>query len=348
MPEEAKEAKRKIVELIRVRGPSLPVQISKALGLNTIFAGAFLSELYGEKIIKISHMKVGGSPLYFIQGQENLLENFYQYLGGKEREAFLLLKEKRILKDKKQQPAIRVALRNLKDFAITFLKDNETFWRFYSVSEQNVRDRLEPVKKETEKEDVASQEKIEKKLEAEKVETLKIKEEKKKIEAVAEIKPEPEIKEAEKKIEKPKEAKEEVLEQKERKQTTEKGTLDVFDKNTAENPKARIRKKQSPEKFLEEVRASLKEKDIELVTLESYNKKEVIAKIRFNLAPEKIHLLIAYDKKRIEDKDLLKAYKKSLQYKLDYLLFFKGELPKKLKDSIDACKNLVSTDKILM
>lgn len=340
MPEEAKEVKRKIVELIKIRGPSLPVQISKALGISTIFAGAFLSELYGEKVIQISHMKVGGSPLYFIQGQENSLENFYKYLLGKEKEAFLLLKEKRILKDKKQLPAVRVALRNLKDFALPFSKDNEVFWRFYSVSEQEVRDKLEPEKEEKikeaiEKPEIKEKEEkwIEKPQEKQTPET-KI-EEKIKIEPKLEIKEKKEVRI----IEKPKE----IATTKEHKPTT---NLDIFDK-IKEKPKTRARKKQSPEKFLDEVRASLKEKNIELVTLEFYNKKEVIAKIRFNLAPEKMHLLIAYNKKRIDDKDLLKAYKKSLQYNLDYVVFFKGEMPKKLKDAIDSHKNLIATEKVI-
>lgn len=333
MPEEAKEIKRKIVDLMKIRGPSLPVQVSKALNITSIFAGAFLSELYGEKIIKISHMKVGGSPLYFMPGQEHLLENFYQYLPGKEKEAFLLLKEKKILKDKKQQPAVRVALRNLKDFAFSFSKDNEIWWHFYSVTEEQVRELLEPlIEKEKLKE-----EKLEKQIEKP---AIKITPEIKaipKIESAAE--PEKlEIKEE--KVEKPKEIEIKI---KPKKPMAER-TLDIFDK-TAEKLKTR-RKKQAPEKFLEEVREYLKEKGIELVNLEHYTKKELIAKIRFNLAPEKMHLLIAYDKKRIDEKDLLKAYKKSLQYKLDYVVFFKGEMPKRLKDYIDAYKSLVSTDKI--
>ncbi len=338
MPEEAKEVKRKIIDLMKIRGPSLPVQVAKALSINMIFAGAFLSELYGEKIIKISNMKVGGSPLYYLPGQEASLENSCQYLPGKEKEAFLLLKEKKILKDRKQQPAIRVALRSLKDFAIPFLKDQEAWWRFYSVSEQEVREKLEP---ETEE---VKEEKIEKPLI--KAESLKVKAEPKKIEPAAEIKPKLEIKEEKPEIkilEKPKES---IIKEHKPKPAVETRALDIFDKEK-EKPKARARKKQAPEKFLEEVKSSLKEKNIELVSIEHYGKKELTAKIRFNLAPEKVHLLVAYDKKKINDRDLLKAYKKSLQYKLDYAVFFKGEIPKKLKDSIDAYKSLAATDKII-
>ena len=82
--------KRKITSILKLKGPSLPVQIAREIQLSSLFAGALLSELAKEKLIKISHMKVGGSPLYFIAGQEELLEKFHSYLPGKEKEAFLL------------------------------------------------------------------------------------------------------------------------------------------------------------------------------------------------------------------------------------------------------------------
>jgi len=145
--------KLKINDILKLKGPSLPVQIAREIQLSSLFAGALLSELAKEKIIKISNMKVGGSPLYFLQGQEPLLENFHKYLPGKEKEAFILLKQNKILDDKKQVPAIRVALRNLKDFAFPFLKDQEVFWRFHSVSEQEVRE-LDKSKKLEKKQEV--------------------------------------------------------------------------------------------------------------------------------------------------------------------------------------------------
>jgi len=129
-------ARKKIADILRTRGPSLPVQIARETELTSLFAGALLSELAEEKIIKISNMKVGGSPLYFLNGQESLLEKFHPYLPGKEKEAFLLLRKKKILEDKKQHPAIRVALRNLRDFAFPFSQNNEICWRFHTATEQ--------------------------------------------------------------------------------------------------------------------------------------------------------------------------------------------------------------------
>jgi hypothetical protein len=141
-------ARTKIVDILKTKGPSLPVQIASQTEISSLFAGALLSELAADKIIKISHMKVGGSPLYFIKGQEALLEKFHPSLPGKEKEAFLLLRKYKMLDDKEQEPAIRVALRNLHDFAFPLLKEGKVLWRFYSTSEQEVG--INPKKAKTE------------------------------------------------------------------------------------------------------------------------------------------------------------------------------------------------------
>ena len=131
--------KEKIIAVIRSSGPSYPGRIARATGLPPLFASAFLSELVAEKKLKLSNMKVGSSPLYFIDGQEKILENFVEYLNNREKEAFKLLKESQILEDEKQEPVIRVALRNIKDFAlpITVKVDGETklFWKYFSLSQ---------------------------------------------------------------------------------------------------------------------------------------------------------------------------------------------------------------------
>ncbi|MDD5192533.1 MAG: hypothetical protein PHH54_03930 [Candidatus Nanoarchaeia archaeon] len=284
-----KETHEKIIEILKNKGPSLPIQISKEIGLSSLFISAFLSELSHEKKVKISHLKVGGSPLYLLYGQEEQLEKFYNYMHPKEAEAFLLLKKRKILRDTEQKPAIRVALRSIRDFAIGFKVNDEIFWRYMFTPESEIIELIEtkkPAIEETEKQ----QEKI----------------------------PEPEEIEIQKPIE----------------------IIKIKEKSME------IKKKPEKEAFLEEVKFYLNQKNIELVNLETYDKKEVIARIRFNLTPEKIHLLLAYNKKKINDKDLLKAYKKSIKYQLDYIVLFKGELSKKLKDTIDAYKNLFSTEKL--
>ena len=142
----ALDTKTKILSIIQRRGPSLPVHITKEIGLNMLFTSAFLSELASEKKIIISNMKVGNSPVYFIHRQEPMLERFAQYLNSKEKEAFFLLKEKKFLKDRIQDPAIRVALREITDFAMALKKNEEIFWRFFTTPESEFEVK-EPEKK---------------------------------------------------------------------------------------------------------------------------------------------------------------------------------------------------------
>ena len=144
--QDAIDTKAKILSIIQRRGPSLPVHIAREIGLSMLFASAFLSELASEKKIIISNMKVGNSPVYLIHRQEPMLERFAPYLKNKEKEAFLLLKEKKFLKDKVQDPAIRVALREIKDFAISFKKNEEIFWRYFTTPESEFETK-EPKKK---------------------------------------------------------------------------------------------------------------------------------------------------------------------------------------------------------
>ncbi|MEK6936426.1 MAG: hypothetical protein AABW67_06580 [Nanoarchaeota archaeon] len=295
------ENHEKIVNMLKNRGPSLPIQIAKSIGTSSLFVSAFLSELAHDKRVKVSSLRVGGSPLYFIQGQEEQLENFHKYLHPKEAEAFLLLKQKKVLKDSEQEPAIRVALRNIKDFAEGFQIEKEIFWKHVFTPDSEINTLLK------------SKQKIQPLKEIPIINIPII---------TSPIKEEPAIARIEQ-------------------------IMPKIIKETIELEKLKeIKKKQTLETFLEEVKSYLKQKNIELVKLESYDKKEVIAQIRFNLTPEKIHLLFAYNRKKIDDKELLKAYKMSIKHQLDYAVLFRGEFSKKLKDTIEAHKKLVSTDNL--
>ena len=139
--------KEKILSVIQAHGPSFPARVARETSISPLFTSAFLSELVSERKLKLSNMRVGSSPLYFIEGQEAQLENFTEYLNSKEKEAFHLLKNSQVLEDEKLEPAIRVALRKIKDFAspINVRIDNEIkiFWRFFSFPESESRNKIE-------------------------------------------------------------------------------------------------------------------------------------------------------------------------------------------------------------
>ncbi len=178
----APNTKENILAFVKQKGPSLPVQIAKEIGLSILFTSAFLSELFSEKELKMSNMRVGSSPLYFVQGQEPMLEKFEEHLKSKEREAFALLKERKFLKDLEQLPAIRVALREIKDFAIPFKKDEEIIWRFLTVPETDFKEEKKPEVKV-----VAEKEIVEKPL----LEVIKKEEEKPSVEHLVKEKKKP-------------------------------------------------------------------------------------------------------------------------------------------------------------
>jgi len=308
MQQDAMQVKEKIISLLRMSGPSLPVHIAKATGLSILFASAFLSELFYEKKVLISHTKVGNSPLYLLPGQEPQLERFSQYLKGKEKEAFLLIKERGFLKDNEQQPAIRVALREIKDFAIAFMRVDEVYWRYFTIPEEEFDKR-----------------------EAKEIHVLAEP-------VLVEIAKEPEIKvvreEAEEDLgifdiegkQKEDEKEEEIKVKKERKRVV----------------KRKVSQRQD-EKFFNKIKEFLSERGIEILDIQSFNKNDLVLKVN---EEGKEKLLIAYNKKRITITDLLKAHKKSSEANLQYLVLTLGEPSKNLKDLISAIKDLSKIEKV--
>ncbi len=168
------QTKERIMELIRQRGPELPVRIANTIKLSNIFTAAFMSELISEQKLKISNMRVGASPLYYIQGQEEQLQKYTDYLNHKEKEAFNLLKQNSILQDSEQEPAIRVALRSIKDFAVPLqiIDKGETkiFWKIHTLTNEMAKNIVEqklnppPINKEIKKEKITNEEILEEKL----------------------------------------------------------------------------------------------------------------------------------------------------------------------------------------
>lgn len=287
--QDTSQLKEKIIFILKSKGPSLPIHIAKETGLSMLFASAFLSELLAEKRLKLSAMRIGSSPLYFVPGQEIQLENFSNHLKSKEKETFQLLKDKKILRDSEQHPAIRVALRQIKDFAIPFRRNNEIYWRYLGANEEDLK---------------------EEKIDEKKVEKEEVKD-KSEISEESEIKKEIEIKKG--------------AEKKEGKKPQ------IRKKISAINPKKKN------DKFFNTVKEFLLKKYMEILDIENFGKNDLTLKVNAN-GQEK--LLIAYNKKKITEKDLLKAHKKALELNLKYIILSRGGPAKKTLNLIEAIKNL--------
>ncbi len=297
--QDTSKIKEKILFTLNKRGPCLPVHIASEIQTSILFASAFLSELFSEKKIKMSSMKIGSSSLYFLPGQEYLLEKFSHHLKSKEKDAFELLVNHRFLVDSKQDPAIRVALRSIRDFAIPFKEDEEIVWKYYT--ETGSIPRLpKPV----------IQEKQESKSEITEISKIQEKDNPKPLGIFGEEEP------IKKPIQKPQVKK-------------------AIKKVTASQKKN--------EKFFNKVKEFLAEKSIGISDIEGFSKTDLILKI-IDGGVEK--LLIAYNKKRITETDLLKAHKKASEYNLSYLILSLGDPPKKLGNFIEAVRNLSGIDKL--
>ncbi len=169
------EKEEKVLQLVRMRGPILPIDIAKAVGLETFLASAILSTLINKGHVKISHRKVGSSPLYYVDGQEQKLRNrLYSELNDLEKKALERLKQLRVAFKEDLYPQERVLLSELRDF-VSYLQikkdEKELFcWRHYSVTDDEFNEilqkKFEPQKEEVEQ--VVEKPEVQKRLEIKK------------------------------------------------------------------------------------------------------------------------------------------------------------------------------------
>lgn len=174
-----------IIRFIQNNGPVLPVQIAKLLNTNILFSSAMLSELVDRKILRISHASIGGSPLYFLPGQESLMdERLSKSLSGKEKEAYELIKKEKVVLEKGLEPWQRIAVKSLKDFAsplnVVMENSQETFWKYHLVNESEtesiVNNKLNSMQTAQIQETILSKEELKTELPVEEQKTLEIEE----------------------------------------------------------------------------------------------------------------------------------------------------------------------------
>ena len=300
---DTKAKKDKIVSFLESNGPSLPVRISGVIEMEPVFASAFLSELYSEQRIKMSNLRVGSSHLYFLPGQEAMLENFSENLKQPEKEALNKLKAKKILIDEEESPATRVALGGMNDFAKSFSLNEKKMWRYAFASDEEINEILNPKKKEE-----AKKEKKEEEIEI-KIEKKDIAEEK-----VAEKPEEKKIKKDSKEVEANRSEAENIF---------------VFDEVKSE--------------FLDEVEKFLSKKGIVIYEKIQVDKKEVVGKVSFQTSVGELKfLLVARNKKSVSKDEISGIVQKVNYHKMPCLLVIRKEAPKALQNLLKE-NNLIKT-----
>lgn len=337
MVSNALEIKEKIISFLERRGPSLPVHIAKETGLSILFASAFLSEILSEKRIKMSYMRVGSSPLYFLPGQETFLENFSHALKKKEKEAFVMLKEQRFLKDTEVEPAIRVALREIRDFAVPFQNEEGIFWRYYKIPEAEfyeTKKQEETKKIEKQQEKVYTQEiSTDSQVNNEKVHEIEETEEEQEIQEDKEEK----IKITPRRVEV-----EDIFDKSQKKSVKKIDKKKTAIKKEKKTDKKSVAKSNT-NKFFNKVKTYLSEKGIEILDIEEASNIEIVLKVKEN---QKEYLIVAYSKKKITEQEITKAYKKSAELQIPYKILALGEPLKKLDNLIEAIKDLQGIERV--
>lgn len=298
----AADLKERILRFLRIRGPSIPVYIAKDINQSILFTSAFLSELLSEKMVNQSYLRVGSSPVFFLNGQEHGLENFSNYLKSKEKDAFALLKENKFLIDVEQEPAIRVALRAIKDFAIPFQKRNQTIWRYFLIPEIEFENSKEELVKE---------------------EILPV------MQAESATEKNKEFVESGQLINDDGSKKKEIRRPKKKKPVSKKASKKNSEKTN--------------EKFFNKVKEFLLQKEAEIIGIEGFSKEDLI--LRAMLQGEE-KLIVAYNKKRIDEDDLIKAHKKSQEFNLNYSILNLGQTPKKIENLIESVRTLDKIEKM--
>ena len=149
----------KILNFLRTIGPTLPSKVAKNIGTEILFASAHLSFLVSQGKLKISSLKVGGSPLYYLAGKEAQL---YPFAAGninpKELQVLDRLKEESVLREADLDLLSKVALRSLKDFAVplhvTVKNKRELFWKWHLLSSEETKVAIGNILKESETEEL--------------------------------------------------------------------------------------------------------------------------------------------------------------------------------------------------
>ncbi|MEK6904914.1 MAG: hypothetical protein AABX24_00785 [Nanoarchaeota archaeon] len=140
----------KILYFLKVVGPTIPSKVAKNIGTEILLASAHLSDLAAQGKVKISNLKIGGTPLYYLPGQEEQLYHFAAgNLNPKDFQVLEILKQQKILRENSLDLLSKVALRSLKDFTVplqvTVAGNRELFWKWHMLSDEEASSSIKQI-----------------------------------------------------------------------------------------------------------------------------------------------------------------------------------------------------------
>ncbi|MFW6025113.1 MAG: hypothetical protein ACOCRX_02105 [Candidatus Woesearchaeota archaeon] len=299
-------SKEEILKFVSQNGPSLISDIVSKYNSDSFMVGALLSELKKEGKVTTSNLRVGSSPLYYKKEDHQKLENFTDNLHSKEKTAYDLIKEEKVIREEELDPPIRVAIKNIKDFAkpleVKINNNKIIFYKFYNID-------TDTAKKLISKSLKSEIEKIKKQREPKK-EDKRQKEENK------------EKQKEEKKEEKKEQEKQEEKEKKEQKKKQEE------QKDEEEKQEESLKKSSDISEILNKIKKDDLLKDVidyvfsnaELVTIESM-KKPIRGIIKLNSKFGKIkYFFVIQDRKKVTKANLYESISLALNHNLPCMI----------------------------
>ncbi|HLC98748.1 MAG TPA: hypothetical protein VJC00_01955 [Candidatus Nanoarchaeia archaeon] len=313
----------KAISLIRMRGPVIPSQINKELSVDVLTGSAILSELVDNGQLKLSSVKVGSSPVYYIPGQEARLQQFSNHLNAKDKETYDMLRQSRVLRDKALEPLRRVSLRQMKDFAkplnVKVGNEDIIFWKWYLLSNDEAASLIKTMIPDlAPKEPKTKQEApVQKPAESRAEERIIEKKQEISKEKIQEKKPE---------------VKTEVRKEKQEKLETETKKEKPMQKEVQEEADA------PKDKFFRKVKKYFDDNGIKIVDYKIIRKE---SDIDFTVNIQSSVGSLAYfckakNKKKFNDGDVSSVFIEGQRKKLPVLFLVTGELTKKAKEVLDS------------
>jgi hypothetical protein len=339
----------RILQFLKQTGPTLPSKVAKSINSNILLASAHLSDLSSQRKVKISKLKIGGSPLYYLPGQEEQLFHFAAgNVNPKDYDVLQTLKTKKVLREANLDLLYKVALRSLKDFAVpihvTIDNKKELFWRWHLLQQEETNGLVAGLlgigQKEEVKEEI-SDETGEVVQESE--QELSLGEPTITVEAVPS-----ELEIALGELREKEEEAREILEEKEReesaKKIVEKARKAAEQKTlVAKNPvlkkiKEKIKRIPTEDVFFPEIQQFFQKNNIAITEKETVRKsKEIDFLVRIPSGiGETTYFCKTKKKKRCDEKDISAAYMEAQIKKLPLLFLYSGEINKKAQEMLDS------------
>lgn len=108
-----------LLRFVREKKYVTPSTVSEPFETSTMIASAALGELTKDKLLSVTHFKLGSSPYYYDPRQkEALIEIAEKHFSKLDKDIFLKLQQNQILNDKSLSVQERLAIARIKDFAI--------------------------------------------------------------------------------------------------------------------------------------------------------------------------------------------------------------------------------------